>query len=121
MKRILLLLLTIYSVCTSQAAVYSGTLPVLYIQTENNATIVSKDYYLNATYYVDALGLTGYENLGSASAPLTMEIKGRGNYTWKDFNGLELEEAHHAYILLAKLSHMTVPKCKGVWEVSSGL
>ena len=86
MKRILLLLLTIYSVCTSQAAVYSGTLPVLYIQTENNAAIVSKDYYLNATYYVDALGLTGYENLGSASAPLTMEIKGRGNYTWKDFN-----------------------------------
>ena len=86
MKRILLLLLTIYSVCTSQAAVYSGTLPVLYIQTENNATIVSKDYYINATYYVDALGLTGYENLGSASAPLTMEIKGRGNYTWKDFN-----------------------------------
>ena len=86
MKRILLLLLTVYSVCTSQAAVYSGTLPVLYIQTENNAAIVSKDYYLNATYYVDALGLTGYENLGSASAPLTMEIKGRGNYTWKDFN-----------------------------------
>ena len=82
----LILILAMYSVCTLQAATYSGTLPVMYIQTENNAAIVSKDYYLNATYYVDALGLTGYENLGSASAPLTMEIKGRGNYTWKDFN-----------------------------------
>ena len=68
------------------AATYSGTLPVMYIQTENNAPIVSKEDYLNATYYVDALGVSDYENIGSASAPLTMEIKGRGNYTWKDFN-----------------------------------
>ena len=70
----------------AQAASYSGTLPVLYIQTENNKTITSKDYYLNATYYLDALGLAGYQSIGSASAPLTMEIKGRGNYTWRDFN-----------------------------------
>ena len=86
MKRTLIFILAMYSLCTLQANTYSGTLPIMYIQTENNATIVSKDYYINATYYVDALGLTGYENLGSASAPLTMEIKGRGNYTWKDFN-----------------------------------
>lgn len=68
------------------AASYSGSLPVMYIQTEGNAPIVSKDDYVNATYYVDALGLAGYENIGSADAPLTMEIKGRGNYTWKGFD-----------------------------------
>ena len=68
------------------AATYSGTLPVLYIQTENKEPITSKDYYLNATYYLDAIGLEGYESIGSASAPLTMEIKGRGNYSWTGFD-----------------------------------
>ena len=86
MKRTLFLGLALWISSTMMAVSYSRTLPVLHIQTENNAAIVSKDYYLNATYYVDALGLTGYENLGSASAPLTMEIKGRGNYTWRDFD-----------------------------------
>ena len=86
MKRTLFFGLALWISSTMMAASYSGTLPVLHIQTENNTPITSKDYYLNATYYVDALGLTGYENLGGASAPLTMEIKGRGNYTWKDFN-----------------------------------
>ena len=64
----------------------SGTLPVLYITTENNTPITSKDYYLNASYYLDAKGIAGYDNIGSAAAPLTMEIKGRGNYSWTGFN-----------------------------------
>lgn len=68
------------------AASYSGALPVLYIQTENNTPVTSKEDYLNATYYLDALGLSGYESIGSATAPLTMEIKGRGNYTWTGFS-----------------------------------
>ena len=86
MKRTLFFGLALWISSTMMAVSYSSTLPVLHIQTENNTPITSKDDYLNATYYVDALGLTGYENLGSASSPLTMEIKGRGNYTWKDFN-----------------------------------
>lgn len=86
MKRIYFLSLFFCLLCTSQAAPYSGTLPVMYIQTENNAPVVSKDDYLNATYYVDALGITGYENIGSATVPLTMEIKGRGNWTWRGFD-----------------------------------
>ena len=86
MKRTLFFFLFASMLLVAQAASYSGTLPVLYIQTENNKTITSKDYYLNATYYLDALGLAGYQSIGSASAPLTMEIKGRGNYTWRDFN-----------------------------------
>ena len=39
----------------------SGTLPVLYITTENNTPVTSKDTYLNATYYLDAKGIVGYE------------------------------------------------------------
>ena len=68
------------------AAQPSATLPVLYIQTQNSTPITSKDYYLQATYYLDAKALTGYETIGSAQQPLSMEIKGRGNYTWRDFD-----------------------------------
>ena len=68
------------------AAQPSATLPVLYIQTQNSTPITSKDYYLQATYYLDAKALAGYETIGSAQQPLSMEIKGRGNYTWRDFD-----------------------------------
>ena len=82
-------LLTIW-LCCLIGIVYavnpSGTLPVLYITTENNTPVTSKDYYLNASYYLDAKGIAGYDNIGSAAAPLTMEIKGRGNYSWTGFN-----------------------------------
>ena len=67
-------------------AVPSGTLPVFYLNTENNAEIVSKDYYINATMYIDALGLPNYTSSGTAADPIITETKGRGNYTWKDFD-----------------------------------
>lgn len=86
MKRTIVFFIFANMLLSLQAVSYSGTLPVMHIQTENNAPIVSKDNYINATYYVDALGLTGYENIGTAAAPLTMEIKGRGNYTWTGFD-----------------------------------
>lgn len=86
MKRLFFFSLFVTLVVSLSAASPSGTLPVLYIQTENNAPIVSKEDYINATYYLDAMGLAGYQSIGSASTPLTMEIKGRGNYTWRDFN-----------------------------------
>lgn len=69
----------------SSATGYSGTLPVMYIQTKNNATISSKDYYIDGTIYIDALN-TGYDNFASVSQPLAIQIKGRGNYTWRDFD-----------------------------------
>ena len=83
------ILLTIWLSCLigmAYAVDPSGTLPVIHITTENNTPVTSKDYYLNATYYLDAKGIDGYENIGSASAPLNMEIKGRGNYSWTGFN-----------------------------------
>ena len=86
MKRLLFSLILASVVCSLYAASPSGTLPVLYIQTENNQKIESKEVYVNATYYLDNKGLSGYESIGSAAAPLDMEIKGRGNYSWTGFN-----------------------------------
>lgn len=85
MKQYILTYLFCLIALAMQAVNPSGTLPVLYIQTENNTPITSKENYLQATYYLDAMGVSGYESIGSAAAPLTMEIKGRGNYTWRDF------------------------------------
>lgn len=64
---------------------YSGTLPVLYINTEGGVAITSKETYVQATCYIDALGLEGYSNLGSKDEPLALQIRGRGNYTWNSF------------------------------------
>ena len=86
MKRLFFFLILASIVCSLYAVAPSGTLPVLYIQTENNQKIQSKEVYVNATYYLDNKGLSGYESIGSATAPLTMEIKGRGNYSWTGFD-----------------------------------
>ena len=61
---------------------YSGTLPVLFINTEDNKDIVSKEEYIHADWRLDAMGIEGYESIGSPVAPLGMQIKGRGNATW---------------------------------------
>lgn len=87
MKRTLFFSLVVCLCATLRAAVSpSGTLPVLYIQTENNAPITSKEDYINATYYLDNKGLSDYQSIGSKAQPLNMEIRGRGNYTWRDFD-----------------------------------
>ena len=65
----------------------SGSLPILYINTENNSPIISKDKedYLHADWWLDSRGINGYESLGSPEEPLGMAIKGRGNFTWEQF------------------------------------
>lgn len=63
------------SICATAANVlqsesdvtFSGTLPVLNIHTENNQPITSKTEYLNATYWLDAMGAEGMESVGSAT------------------------------------------------------
>lgn len=65
---------------------WSGTLPVIFINTENNQPVVEKETYLQATWYLDPMGLEGVEALGSAEEPLVTQIKGRGNYTWTGFD-----------------------------------
>lgn len=60
----------------------SGTLPVLFINTDSAAAIVSKEEYIHAQWWLDPMGTDGVEPLGSFKHPLGMQIKGRGNSTW---------------------------------------
>lgn len=64
---------------------YSGTLPVLFINTEGYRNIDSKEEYLHADWWLDNMGIEGYESIGSPDIPQGMQIKGRGNYTWVMF------------------------------------
>ena len=64
----------------------SGTLPVLVIETENRQPIESKETYIRGNYYLDPKGVEGVEAIGSKDAPLPLQIRGRGNYTWSAFN-----------------------------------
>lgn len=65
---------------------WSGTLPVMYITTEDRKPITSKEDYLQATYYLDPMGVEGVEAVGSADEQALMQIRGRGNYTWWGFD-----------------------------------
>ena len=69
----------------SGQAKISGTLPVVYVNTQNNRTINDTETQIPATIYIDSV-VTEYPSLGSASAPISGTIKGRGNYTWRDFD-----------------------------------
>ena len=64
----------------------SKTLPIVYLKTNDGKDITSKEEYVTGTIFVDAKGIAGYENAGSASAPLVTELKGRGNWTWNGFD-----------------------------------
>lgn len=65
---------------------YSGTLPVLFIETEGGVAITSKEEYVNATYRLDNMGVEGVESIASADSMFALQIRGRGNYTWNDFD-----------------------------------
>lgn len=75
-----------WKVLSAEDLDYSGTLPVMFINTENGAEIVSKDDYINATYYLDNMGIDGVESFGSVDEQLPLEIRGRGNWTWRGFD-----------------------------------
>ncbi len=65
---------------------YSGTLPVMFINTDGSAPITSKEQYVYAEYYIDNMGIDGIASVGSEETPELMQIRGRGNYTWIDFD-----------------------------------
>ncbi|MCM1349320.1 MAG: CotH kinase family protein [Firmicutes bacterium] len=60
----------------------TGTLPVMYINTENSVPVTQKETYVQATYWIDCKGSSKYESVGSEAAPLALEIRGRGNASW---------------------------------------
>lgn len=65
---------------------WSGTLPVLFINTDGGLPVDSKEEYRKGSYYLDPMGVEGVEALGSKEEPLALQIKGRGNYTWVGFD-----------------------------------
>ena len=76
----------------------SGTLPVLFINTDSAAAIVSKEEYIHADWWLDPMGIDGVDSLGSYRQRLRMQIKGRGNSTWKNLEKksyrLKFDEKH---------------------------
>lgn len=74
------------AVLTAGAVSPSGTLPVLHIDTEGGAAITSKEKYVSATYWLETNGVADMgADLGTEAAPLALQIRGRGNYTWTGF------------------------------------
>lgn len=75
-----------FSTGASTHDTWSGTLPVMFITTEGNQPVTSKETYLQATYYLDPMGIDGIERVGSIGEQEAMQIRGRGNYTWWGFD-----------------------------------
>ena len=70
MKKILLLFALIIMVNVSALSVndravgYSGKLPVMFINTLDGNDIVSKNSYVNATFYIQLNGVPRYSDMG---------------------------------------------------------
>lgn len=82
---VILLTLTAWVSAHAASATPSGTLPVVYINTAGGQSVTSKENYISATCYIDALS-TSYPSYGSIANPQTIQIRGRGNYTWTSFD-----------------------------------
>lgn len=61
-------------------------MPVLYINTKDAAPVISKEEYLSATCYLDSRGVEGVTDIARVEIPDTLQIKGRGNWTWTGFD-----------------------------------
>ena len=72
------------AVCV-QATSATRTLPIVYVNTQNGQAITDKETQIPATVYIDSV-LPQFRSLGSAAQPIAATIKGRGNWTWKDFD-----------------------------------
>lgn len=62
---------------------FSGTLPVIFIKTENSTPVTSKTEYLSAEFWLDPMGNEKIEAVGSEMEPLFIQIRGRGHSSWK--------------------------------------
>jgi len=64
----------------------SGTLPLLYINTMTREDPTSRETYLSATCWLDNMGIDSIPTIGNSENPVTLQIRGRGNWTWNGFN-----------------------------------
>lgn len=92
---------------TTPATAWSGTLPVMFINTAGGVAITSKDEYTRADFYLDPMGVDGVEAIGSKEAPDSLQIKGRGNYTWSGF-----DKKPYGIKLFVKQKMLGMPKGK---------
>lgn len=60
----------------------TGTLPVIYVNTVDSVPITQKETYIDASMWIDAKGIEGFESVGSEEKPLALGIRGRGNASW---------------------------------------
>ena len=84
----------------------SNTLPVMYVTTDSLKPIVSKEQYLKGSYYLDPNGIEGIDSIGSVDNQLPLEIRGRGNASWR------LDKKPYRIKLDKKTSFMGMPKSK---------
>ena len=66
----------------SYDATPSGTLPLVFINTQDSMPIITKTDYINGALWINNCGIEGYESLGDEIKPLEIEIKGRGSWSW---------------------------------------
>ena len=71
--------------CWLSAAEPTRTLPIVYVNTQQQQGIYDTETQVPASVYIDSV-MPEYPSLGSAQTPLPATIKGRGNWTWNGFD-----------------------------------
>lgn len=107
----------------------TGTLPVVYVNTKDNAPVVNKDDEIEATLYIDPCGADDVEPFGSAESPVAFTLSGRGNSSWTDFDKKPYKikfgkkqtpfgfPAHKTFALLAHAPIGTYMRCEASSEI----
>ena len=80
MRRVVSIAVMFLSVVTAVAQ--TGTLPILYIETEGHQDVTSKTLYVDGTYYIKCSYNLNLE-IGSPESALPLEIRGRGHSSWR--------------------------------------
>lgn len=80
MLRRFLSVMCVFAAVSASAYAPSGTLPVISITTDNGQPVTDKENYVKASFTVDPMGNEGVEALAG-----TLQIRGRGNFTWTEF------------------------------------
>lgn len=69
---------------SSYQAAPSGTLPVVYITTQDSMSISTREYYISASLWMDSDEASIHESIGCEVSQLPIDVKGRGNWTWNN-------------------------------------
>lgn len=75
-------LIIVMLLITHTMSAQTGTLPVMHIETQGHQPVTSKTQYIPGTYYIID-DQNPDNNVGSEAEPMDLEIRGRGNSSWK--------------------------------------